>query len=127
MTVMLRTVLIISSILTLLLIIRRIRQSKMQIEDSLFWVGFSIMLIVFSVCPHLVYYLSALVGTMAPSNFIFLFIIFIMLIRIFSLSIRVSHLESKIKDLVQEQALAKHQWTKFMEAQDEDQADGERK
>lgn len=123
MTVMLRTVLVIASIFTLLLIIRRIRQSKMQIEDSLFWVGFSAMLIIFSIFPQIVYYLSELVGTMAPSNFIFLFIIFIMLIRIFSISVRLSHLESKIKDLVQEQALSKHEWMRLMEGKDEIQED----
>ena len=123
MTVMLRTVLIIASILTLLLIMKRIRQAKMQIEDSIFWMGFSIMLIVFSVFPGIVYYLSALVGTMAPSNFIFLFIIFIMLIKIFAISIRMSNLESKIKDLTQEQALTKQEWLDYMEEIHEEQKD----
>ena len=48
MTPTLRVVLIVVSILTTFMIMRKIRQSKLQIEDSIFWLGFSSILIVFS-------------------------------------------------------------------------------
>lgn len=113
MSVMLRAVLIAASILTMLVMMRKIRQSKVQIEDSLFWVAFSAMLIVFSVFPQLVYRISGLVGTMAPSNFIFLFIIFLMLLRLFKLTIRVSLMESRLKDLIQKQALDEQEFAEI--------------
>ena len=40
MTLMLRIVLIVVSVATTILIMWRIRQSKLQIEDSIFWIGF---------------------------------------------------------------------------------------
>ena len=49
MTPTLRVVLIVVSILTTFMIMRKIRQSKLQIEDSIFWLGFSSILIVFSI------------------------------------------------------------------------------
>ena len=105
MSVMLRFVLIVASVFTMVIMMRKIRQSKIQIEDSLFWVGFSAMLILFSVFPGIVYKISWLVGTMAPSNFIFTFIIFLMVLKIFQQTIRISQLEHKMNRLIQDQAL----------------------
>ena len=100
MPVLLRSVLIVASLLTTLLIMRRIRKGKMMIEDSLFWIGFSFMLIVFSVFPQIVFKMSELVGTQSPSNFIFLFIIFVLIVRLFQMSMKISQMEAKFKDLV---------------------------
>ena len=105
MTMLLRAVLIVVSILTTVLILRKIRQSKLQIEDSLFWIGFSFMLILFSVFPVVPTVLSELAGTYSTSNFIFLFIIFLLMVKVFSLTMRISQLETKQKELVQRIAL----------------------
>ena len=48
MTPTLRVVLIVVSILTTFMIMRKIRQSKLQIEDSIFWLGFSCCILTFS-------------------------------------------------------------------------------
>lgn len=53
MTPTLRVVLIVVSILTTFMIMREDPQSKLQIEDSIFWLGFSSILIVFSIFPGL--------------------------------------------------------------------------
>ena len=105
MTMQLRMVLIVVSVLTTWLILRKIRMSKMRIEDSIFWIGFSLMLIVFSVFPEIVYWMSDLSGTQTPVNFIFLFIIFVLILRIFRLTVKISQLETKVRDLVQRIAI----------------------
>ena len=100
MSLLLRGVLIAASVLTTLLIMRKIRKEKMMIEESLFWIGFSFMLIVFSVFPQIVFKMSEMVGTQSPSNFIFLFIIFVLIVRMFQMSMKISQMEAKFKDLV---------------------------
>lgn len=105
MTMQLRMVLIVVSVLTTWLILRKIRMSKMRIEDSIFWIGFSLMLIVFSVFPEIVYWMSALSGTQTPVNFIFLFIIFVLILRMFRLTVKISQLETKVRDLAQRIAI----------------------
>lgn len=100
MSMLLRGVLVAASLLTTLLIMRRIRKEKMVIEDSLFWIGFSFMLIIFSIFPQIVFKMSDLVGTQSASNFIFLFIIFVLIVKMFQMSMKISQLESKFKDLV---------------------------
>ncbi len=118
MSMLLRGVLIAASVLTTLLIMRKIRKEKMMIEESLFWIGFSFMLIVFSIFPQIVFKMSELVGTQSPSNFIFLFIIFVLIVRMFQMSMKISQLEAKFKDLVARIAIDEN----IRSAKPEDQA-----
>ena len=105
MTPTLRVVLIVVSILTTFMIMRKIRQSKLQIEDSIFWLGFSSILIVFSIFPGLPDLLAELAGTHTTANFIYLAVIFLLIVKMFHMSIKQSQLETKIKDLAQKIAL----------------------
>lgn len=105
MTMMLRVSLIAASLVTTAIIMNKIRKSKVQIEDSIFWVLFSGVLLLFSVFPQVAYLLSNLVGTQAPSNFIFMLVIFLLLIKVFSMTVRISQLEAKLRELVQRMAL----------------------
>ena len=108
MTPTLRVVLIVVSILTTFLLMRRIRQSRLQIEDSMFWIGFSAILILFSVFPGAADFLAGLAGTYTTANFIYLAVIFLLILKLFSMSIKMSQLETRLKELVQEMALAEH-------------------
>lgn len=105
MTTMLRAVLILASIGTMTLIIRKIRKAKLQIEDGIFWVLVSLMFVVFSIFPPVADFLAHLLGIYATVNFLFLFMIFLLLMRVFSMTIRISQLETKIKELVQKMAI----------------------
>ena len=127
MTMMLRISLIIASILTTAVIMHKIRRSKVQIEDSIFWVLFSLVLILFSVFPQVAYRISDLVGTQAPSNFIFMLVIFLLLVKVFSMTVRISQLEAKLRELVQRMALdeleqeekqAENKWAKEKQTED---------
>ena len=105
MTTVLRVVLIAMSLLVLFVMLRKIQQSKARIEDSMFWVFFAVLLVIFSVFPGAADWLSDLVGTMSTANFIFLLMIFLLLVKNFSMSLRISQLETKVKELVQRIAL----------------------
>lgn len=105
MTITLRVLLIAGSILTAAMILRKIRNAKLQIEDSIFWLGFSSVLILFSIFPRIPAFLASLAGTQTPANFIYLAVIFLLIVKLFHMSIKLSQLESRVKDLVQELAL----------------------
>ncbi|WP_243125314.1 DUF2304 domain-containing protein [Clostridium transplantifaecale] len=111
MTFMLRIVLIIVSMATTALIMRRIRQSKLQIEDSIFWIGFSFILILFSIFPQIPAILARMAGTYTTANFIFLSVIFLLIVKMFHMSIKMSQLETRVKELVQEMALEENRRT----------------
>lgn len=105
MTNVLRIVLIVVSVLTTFMIMRKIQKSQMRIEDSIFWIGFSFMLILFSVFPQIVFIMSDLSGTQTPVNFIFTFIIFVLIVKLFAMTMRISQLETKLRDLVERLAI----------------------
>ena len=109
MTLALRITLILVSFLTLLYIIRKIRASKLRLEDSLFWLCFAVLLLIVSIFPGIFYMLSSIVGTMSVSNFVFLFFIFVLLIECFTLSVRVSQLDTKLRNLTQQLAIEKYE------------------
>lgn len=105
MTTVLRSVLIVACMITCYYTLYKIRKAQMQIEDSIFWILFSILLVFISIFPNIAYFISDLLGIGAPVNFVFLAMIFILLFKIFSMSIKISQLEYKIKNLVQQIAI----------------------
>lgn len=105
MTPLFRCILVLASVLTLWVILSRIRKSRLSIEDSMFWILISLMFVVFAVFPVVPDTLAALLGIYSTANFLFLFIIFILLIKMFSMSMKIGQLEERIKTLVQKLAL----------------------
>lgn len=105
MTPIFRILLIVVSLLTTYYILKRIRQSKLQIEYAIFWILFSGVLIIFSLFPWLVSLFTRMIGMQLPVNFIFLLFIFVLMVKMFFMTIELSTLENKVKDLTQELAL----------------------
>lgn len=105
MTPALRATLIIVSLLTFFFITKKVRNSKVRLEDSISWFLVSGLILLVSIFPQIFYALSKVVGTYSPSNFVFLFFIFILLIQVFSLTMRVSQADTKIKELSQRLAI----------------------
>ena len=85
--------------------IRAIRKVHLQIEDAVFWILFMCTLLIMSAFPSLVVALSAFLGIDSPANFVFLGIIFVLMLKIFSMSIQMSKIDSRIKELAQRLAL----------------------
>ena len=106
MTVELRIILIVVSCFTAALMLRRIRRSKVRIEDSVFWIVLSFIILIFSIFPQVVDACANALHIYLTTNFLFLFFIFVLLVKLFTQSVTVSQLETKLDRLVQEQALA---------------------
>lgn len=102
MSVALRICLVALSIISLFYIIRKIRYSKMQIEYTLFWIVLSIIMILMAVFPQIVYWITWRMGMVSAANVVYLFIIGILLVKVFMMTIEISNLESKVQALIQE-------------------------
>ena len=105
MTVTLRIFLIIASLLTVIWILRKIRKMKFKMEDAIFWLIFSALIIILAIFPEISYWLSKILGIESPANLVFLFVICLLLEKIFTLSIITSQLEEKVSILSAEVAL----------------------
>lgn len=106
MTFEFRIILILASLFTATLILRRIRKSKARIEDSVFWILLSGIILLISLFPGVADAVTNALGIYLTTNFLFTFFIFLLLMKLFTLSIEVSQLKSKVEKLTQEAALA---------------------
>ena len=100
-----QVLLIFGAILMTYYILKRIRQSKLQIEYAIFWIVFSGILLIFSIFPFLVAMLTRMIGIELPVNFIFLFFILILILKAFFQTIETSALENKVRNLTQRLAI----------------------
>lgn len=102
----LRIALLLGSICMVYVVASRVKRSKIQIEDSVFWVILAVVILLNAIFPQIAYFFSGLLGIASPSNFVFLLISAILLLKEFSNSTQISVLKHKVNQLAQEIALA---------------------
>ena len=107
MDIVLRAVLIVVSIIATRELLVRIRKSRMQIEDSVFWVLLAFLCILLALFPRVLYFFTDLLNMRSPANLLFMFMIAMLLYKCFQLSMHISVLEERIRTLAQDQALEK--------------------
>ncbi len=100
-----RLLLIIGSFITSGFILYKVRKSKVQIEDSIFWLLFSAMVFLLSIFPEIAFFFSNLFGFESPINFIYLVMIFVVIVHQFWLTMRLSQTNNKLKEVVQRKAI----------------------
>ncbi len=93
---------IIISTITLIYIIAQIRKHKLNIDDSILWIFWSIVLLIFSIFPNFSFYIAKEMGFQSTSNFILCLFIFVLYMILFFQTIKISELREKNKQLVQE-------------------------
>ena len=102
MSLSLGVVLVVFSVFTCMYIARKLRKSQLNINDTVYWIFFSVILVLLSVFPGIASWGSRLLGFQAPVNFVFVVVIFLLILRIFIMSIKISVLEDKLKNLTEE-------------------------
>ena len=101
----LRILLFLGSVAVFLVISYCIRKRRIQLKDGVFWIIFSFLLILISIFPVLAVCASSILGIQSPSNCVFLILIFLLGCHQFFLTIRISRLEIKYNQLVQNIAI----------------------
>ena len=101
MSIMLRVLLVSASVLSLFYVIRQIRNSRMQIEYALFWILLSFVMIIMAIFPSIIYWITEKMGMISAANVVYLFIIAVLLLKVFMMTIELSSLENKVRELVQ--------------------------
>lgn len=100
-----RFLLFVGALGTLSYIMKKIRKNRVEIDYSIFWILFSGVLVVVSIFPGIITWAADLMGFISPANMVFLLVIFLLVLKLFSVTIKLSLLENKIKTLVQHIAL----------------------
>ena len=105
MTLILRITLFLGSLCSALFFLSKIRKAKIRIDDTLFWILFAFAGIILSVFPGILNWLADLFGIISPVNLLFLILLFVLILRNFSLTVKVSQLQMKLNKLGQDWAI----------------------
>ncbi len=106
MSIILRILLIVGAVGIMAVVLRSIKKSRIQIEDSLFWVSFVGIVVIIALVPAVMIFFSRILGFVSTSNFVFLCVVGILLIKVFTSSVEISRLKYRVNQLAQEMALA---------------------
>jgi len=101
----LRILLVLSSIAMVSAVVLKIRKSKFQIHDGIFWFLLSVFFLLMSIFPHAVEWVADLIGVESPANLVFLGVLALLILKNFLLSIKISLLEYNIVKLAQRVAV----------------------
>ena len=101
MSIILRVLLIMASAGMISAVILKVRKSKFQIHDGLFWFLLSLFFLILSIFPQIAIQISAKIGVESPANLVFLGILALLLIKNFFMSLKISLLEYNLMELTQ--------------------------
>ena len=100
-----RLFLIAGSLATLVYFIRKIRKSKLKINHSIFWMVFGLALLFFAVIPESLFWVSYLLGFQSAANLVYVVVIFSLVVKLFTTTMRLSKLSEQVESLAQELAI----------------------
>ena len=108
MSLMLRIFLMLGALLNFIFVCFKLRKSQLKFTSAFFWIMFSVILLLLGAFPQIGVNCARLLGVISPVNFIYLVIISMLILRSFLLTIRVSRLEDRLTELVEELAVRKN-------------------
>lgn len=105
MTVTFRIFLILVALISTYVMLKKIKDSKLQIQYVIFWVNVSFIIVIIAIFPNIMTVFSKILGVYSPANLVYAAILFILLVKNFLMTIEISDLENRLKELAQTVAL----------------------
>lgn len=107
MSLLFSATLLISALLIFWLILRKIRRSEVTIADSTFWFLFALSLVLMGVFRQISFFFAGIFGIESPANFVFAYVIAVLILREFYSTVEISQLRARVRGLAQKEALRK--------------------
>lgn len=105
MSIFIRILLVVGAIVLLAFMLRKIRLAKLKIEYTVFWIGFSCILVIMGVFPQIMSAISEFLGFKSTVNMVYVIVIFVLIVKLFYNTIQISALENKVDSLAQQIAI----------------------
>ncbi len=105
MSVSLRIFLILGSGATLFYFIQKIRKSKLQINHAIFWMVFGLFLLFLACLPGSVFGIAKLLGFQSPVNLVYVVVIALLMLKLFTNTMKLSRLNAQVTALSQAVAI----------------------
>ena len=100
-----RILLLLGSVMTAVYVLRKVRKSKMRTEASVFWLLFSVVLVLLGLFPEIAIGVSEWVGIQSPANLVYLVVIFLLIIKLFLMDHQIAKLQDQLTHVAQHIAM----------------------
>ena len=111
MSITFRIALVIGALCAFAFILYKIRRSEIKVADSTFWFLFAFSFVLLALFPQIAFFCASVLGVESPANFVFLYVIAVLVVHSFSQTVELAKLREKITSLVQEEALERRDGT----------------
>ena len=105
MSLLFSATLLVGALLTFWFVLRKIRKAEVTIADSTFWFLFALSLVLMGVFREIPFFFANVFDIESPTNFVFVYVIAVLVLREFYTTVEVSQLRAKVRNLVQNEAL----------------------
>lgn len=107
MSVRLQIIIVSIAIVLLFFVVGLVKKKKIDFKYALSWIALLIVILILTLIPGLLNWISKMLGIASPVNMLFFFGFCLSLCVIFGLSMTISHLGDKTRKLAQEVAILK--------------------
>lgn len=105
MNIKIQIIIAIGVLIALTIIINMIRRKKLELRYALVWLLVGVGILILDCFPEMLSWVSKRLGIVSPINMLFFFGFCFSLIIIFSLTMAMSRMSNRIKQLAQEMAI----------------------
>lgn len=107
MNIKIQIIIAVGVLAALVVIVNMIRRKNLELRHALAWLAVGVSILVLDCFPNLIAWLSKQIGIASPVNMLFFFGFCFSLIIIFTLTVAMSRMSIRMKQLAQEMALYK--------------------
>jgi len=104
-SIFLRIILLIGAVFATIYMLRSVKRSRMRIEDTLFWVFLTLLILVIAIFPQIITFFAGVLGVASEQNLLFLLFLFILLVVGYGNAKANSEQETQLRELTQQIAL----------------------
>ena len=105
MTITLRVLLLLGALWMTTYVVRAVRRSRMKAESSFFWIFTVSLLVLMGAVPEIVFWAAGAIGIESPVNFVFLIVIMLLIIRLFSVDRKLEKAQHQLTQLTEQYAI----------------------
>ena len=100
-----RIVLLIGALLTFFYVIKGVKKSKFRARETFFWLLLSFIFVLLGIFPGIAEWAAKILHVSSPSNLVYLGVIFLLLIKIFTMDRNIAKTEHQMTELTQKIAI----------------------
>ncbi len=106
MSTALRVLLLIGAVSMFLYVFRGVKKARFRAEETFFWLLLSLIFVILSIFPGIAEWAAGLLGVMSTVNLVFLLVIFLLLVKLFTMERKVVETDHQLTQLIKNLAIS---------------------